>query len=190
MRFSFHRGSVSLDFIGTVGQRASDTPEEKLPHPAALATWLREAKLPEPLHITEPELIAARTLREALYVVGTQTLDLRPLARAALEVVNAAARGRMLGSLQLLAHGEASWRTDKALRFSMGTIAEDAILRFTRDRERLARCDLPNCGALLLSRSRSEPRRWCSMETCGNRAKAAAFRARKREHARRVRRPE
>ena len=185
MRFSFHRGSLALDFIGTVGQRASDAPEERLPDPAALATWFREAKLPEPSHVTEAELTAGRALREALYVVGTQTLDGRPLDRAALEFVNAAARGRMLGALQLLARGKASWWTDEALRFSMGALAEDAILRFTKERERLARCELPSCGALLLSRSRSDPRRWCSMDTCGNRAKVAAFRARKRERRQR-----
>jgi len=33
---------------------------------------------------------------------------------------------------------------------------------------------------LLLSRSRSDRRRWCSMELCGNRAKVAAFRERQR----------
>jgi predicted RNA-binding Zn ribbon-like protein len=181
VRFSFHRGSLALDFIGTVGQRASAAPEERLPDPAALATWLREAKLPEPSHVTEADLTAARALREALYAVGTQTLDGRSLDRAALDLVNAAARGKMLGALKLVARGKASWCTDEALRFSMGALAEDAILRFTEERERLARCELPGCGALLLSRSRSDPRRWCSMETCGNRAKAAAFRARRRE---------
>jgi predicted RNA-binding Zn ribbon-like protein len=185
VRFSFHRGSLALDFIGTVGQRASDAPEERLPDPAALATWLREAGLPEPSHVTDAELAAAHALREAMYVLGTQTLDGRSLERAALDLVNAAARGRMLGALQLVARGKASWRTGEALEFSMGVLAEDAIRRFTEERERLARCELPGCGALLLSRSRSDPRRWCSMDTCGNRAKAAAFRARKRERRQR-----
>ena len=181
MRFSFHRGSLALDFIGTVGQRASDAPEERLPDPAALAAWLREAGLPEPARLTGAELARARALREALYVLGSGTIDGRPLDRAALALANEAARGRGSGARVLLPRGEASWSTREPLRLALALIAEDAILRFAGDRDRLARCELPGCGALLLSHSRSERRRWCSMETCGNRAKAAAFRARSRE---------
>jgi predicted RNA-binding Zn ribbon-like protein len=181
MTFSFHRGSLALDFVGTLGQRASAEPEERLADPAALVAWLREAGLPAPPRAGEADLERARTLREALFRAGLGVLEGVPLDRGALETVNEAARGRTRGALQLDARGKAGWWTDDALRCSMGQIAEDAILRFTQDRERLARCELPGCGALLLSRSRSDPRRWCSMETCGNRAKAAAFRARQRE---------
>ncbi len=183
MRFSFHRGSLALDFIGTVGRRASDDPEERLPDPAALATWLREAGLPAPARVAPEELAEARALREALHLVGVQTLEGRPLDRAAVQRVNAAARGRAHGAVQLGTTGARGWWVDDPLRLALGQVAEDAILRFTDDRERLARCELPGCGALLLSRSRSDARRWCSMETCGNRAKAAAFRARKRQRA-------
>jgi len=180
VRFSFHRGSPALDFLGTVGQRASDAPEERVPDAPALATWLREAGLPEPSRVTEAERTRALALREALYALGTQTLEARPLDRAALELANEAARERGSGARVLLPRGGASWATRDPLRLALALLAEDAILRFTEDRERLARCELPGCGALLLSRSRSDRRRWCSMETCGNRAKAAAFRARSR----------
>jgi predicted RNA-binding Zn ribbon-like protein len=59
-------------------------------------------------------------------------------------------------------------------------VAGDAIERFADDAPRLTRCSLPSCGALLLSRSRSDARRWCSMELCGNRFKVAAHRERRR----------
>ena len=37
---------------------------------------------------------------------------------------------------------------------------------------RLRRCEAPDCDWFFLDRSRNGTRRWCSMETCGNRAKA------------------
>ncbi len=151
-----------------------------MPDAASLATWLREAGLPAPVRIDASDLAPVRSIREALFQLGVQALEGRPFDRAMLVTLNGAARGRTSGALQLDQRGRSSWRTDDALRCAIGAIAEDAILRFTHDRERLARCELPGCGALLLSRSRSDPRRWCSMETCGNRAKAAAFRARQR----------
>ncbi len=181
MRFSFHRGCLALDFVGTVGLRASPAPEERLPDPAALTTWLREARLPAPARVTPAELAAARVLREALHALVAAVVDGRPLDRDALAIANAAARERGAGSLELDGRGRASWRTSAPIRLGLALVAEDAILRLTQDAGRLTRCELPGCGALLLSRSRSEPRRWCSMETCGNRAKAAAFRARQRE---------
>lgn len=179
-RFSFHRGSLALDFIGTLGRRASAEPEERLKDAASLVAWLRQAGLPVPARVREPGVAWVRTVREALFQLGVQALEGRPFGRAMLETVNGAARGRIRGALQLGTRGSSEWRTDDALRCALGAIAEDAIVRFTHDRDRLARCELPRCGALLLSRSRSDPRRWCSMETCGNVAKAAAFRARRR----------
>lgn len=183
-KFSFHRGSLALDFIGTLGRRASVEPEERLPDPASLAAWLRQAGLPVPTRIGDAGVAWARTVREALFQIGVQALEGRPLDRAMLAILNDAARGRTRGVLQLDKRGSSVWRSDDALRCAVGAIAEDAILRFTHERDRLARCELPGCGALLLSRSRSDPRRWCSMETCGNRAKATAFRARQRGRGR------
>src|SRR5262249_16265477 len=75
------------------------------------------------------------------------------------------------GGRRLASTGGARWVTEAPLRLALARIAEDAILRFTADAKRLTRCKLPSCGALLLSSSRGERRRWCSMETCGNRAK-------------------
>jgi predicted RNA-binding Zn ribbon-like protein len=72
------------------------------------------------------------------------------------------------------------WETRAPVRAALGRIAADAIDVFTSLRDRLVICELPSCGALLLSKSRGAARRWCSMETCGNVAKVAAHRARAR----------
>ncbi|HEX7716089.1 MAG TPA: CGNR zinc finger domain-containing protein [Marmoricola sp.] len=50
---------------------------------------------------------------------------------------------------------------------------------------RVKACRGPDCGWVFVDRSRNGSRRWCQMSECGNRAKAAAFRARARQSARR-----
>jgi len=40
----------------------------------------------------------------------------------------------------------------------------------------IRQCEADSCGGYFINQSRSKPRRWCSMDGCGNRAKAARFR--------------
>ena len=49
------------------------------------------------------------------------------------------------------------------------------------DADRLKTCDGPGCDFRFLDTSRNNRRRWCSMAICGNRAKAAAHRARQKD---------
>lgn len=44
----------------------------------------------------------------------------------------------------------------------------------------IRRCENDACTLMFYDRTKSHARRWCSMAVCGNRAKAAAHRARKR----------
>jgi predicted RNA-binding Zn ribbon-like protein len=37
-------------------------------------------------------------------------------------------------------------------------------------------CEADKCGGFFVDQSRAKPRRWCSMDSCGNRAKAQRFR--------------
>jgi predicted RNA-binding Zn ribbon-like protein len=183
-RFTFHRGSPALDFAGTVGHRAG-TPEERLTDCAALEAWLREAGLiGRGVHATDRELAEARALREAIVRAGLALADERSPARADLSAIDAAARWSALATPALDPRTLARrWDTSAPVRAALGRIAADAIDVFANRRERLVRCELPGCGALLLSQSRGPTRRWCSMETCGNVAKVAAHRARARTAA-------
>ena len=47
--------------------------------------------------------------------------------------------------------------------------------------ERLRKCASPECARWFVDSSKGGRRRWCSMATCGNRAKAARYRARHAE---------
>jgi predicted RNA-binding Zn ribbon-like protein len=68
--------------------------------------------------------------------------------------------------------GAARIRVSQAL----SSIARDAVAILTADDGRIRRC--AGCGRVFHDDSRTGNRRWCSMLTCGNRAKVAAFRAR------------
>jgi predicted RNA-binding Zn ribbon-like protein len=178
--FSFHRGSLALDFAGTVGSRTSAEPEERLPDAEALSTWLREAGVIDNTAPTARELADALELREAVYKLGAAVVATRPLDPDALATLNAAAAGVSRGVPRLDRKRQVRWVTKSPVKLALGRVALDAIERFAADAERLTLCELAGCGALLLSRSRSDRRRWCSMELCGNRAKVAAYRSRKR----------
>jgi predicted RNA-binding Zn ribbon-like protein len=43
---------------------------------------------------------------------------------------------------------------------------------------RIGRCEGDPCGGYFIDSSRTKPRRWCSMDSCGNRAKVRGHRAR------------
>lgn len=51
------------------------------------------------------------------------------------------------------------------------------------ERERLRRCQAPDCRRAFVDLSRNRSRRYCDSRTCGNRLHVAAYRARRREAA-------
>ncbi|MBN8940243.1 MAG: CGNR zinc finger domain-containing protein [Rhizobiales bacterium] len=78
-----------------------------------------------------------------------------------------------------LVAGEAGFRCEPAGGapdgWLLGLVARSATeLLLGPDRSALRLCPGHRCGWLFLDRSRSGLRRWCQMETCGNRAKARA----------------
>jgi predicted RNA-binding Zn ribbon-like protein len=188
---SFHRGSLALDFVGTVGKRASRC-EERLHSTRDFDAWLRAAGLVERgVRATNEELEAARELREAIARTGYAVVERARPSRADIATINKFAGGNALARPALDAKATAMrWLTEEPIRFALGRVAADAIDLFATRRERLVRCELPTCGSLLLSHSRGPARRWCTMETCGNVAKVAAHRARARSRAKREQRTE
>jgi predicted RNA-binding Zn ribbon-like protein len=48
------------------------------------------------------------------------------------------------------------------------------------ERERLRRCEAPDCDQVLVDLSRNRSKRYCDARTCGNRLHVAAYRQRQR----------
>lgn len=67
----------------------------------------------------------------------------------------------------------------EGLRLPLARIALSIISLHAIPVERqIGQCEGDPCGGFFLNASRSKPRRWCSMDTCGNRAKVKQFRTR------------
>lgn len=178
MSFVFVSGRPALDLAGTLKWRA-DGPEEQLARPADLRAWLRAAGLvDQPPPVDDDGLARARALREAVYRAVTARRDGRSIPRVDVESLNAAA-GRVPLRPRLDTRGRV--RRDGDLDAALSTLARDVLdLLGGPDADRLRRCGNPRCTRVYLDLSRSGNRRWCGMTECGNAAKVAAFRARRR----------
>jgi predicted RNA-binding Zn ribbon-like protein len=168
----------ALDLVGTVAERTT-TRVEHLTTPDRLADWLVAAGLLDTAPAaTAADLAAARHLREALYAVLRATSDDRPLPPDALAVVHSAAAGPVT-TLTLDATG--GLRRDGDVTAALTAVARAAVeLVGGPDQHLLRWCANDACTHPFLDRSRGGRRRWCGMAGCGDRAKARAYRARRR----------
>ncbi len=70
------------------------------------------------------------------------------------------------------------------LEDALSVIAADAISVIAGERDgRLALCASPTCQAAFFDTSQSRTRKWCDMNTCGNRQKKARFNAKRESEA-------
>ena len=167
-----------LDFVATVAARHT-TREEKLREPADLARWVIGAGLLDaPPAVTADGLGRAKALREALFALLTAMIEKTSTRPGDLEVINdAAACPRPVLHLD----GDGLHR-EGDLEAALAALAHDGLDLFgSLDRDLLHWCADPACTRPFLDRSRGGRRRWCDMKTCGDRAKAAAYRRRHKE---------
>lgn len=177
----FRLGSVlATSFTGTLSERHGDA-VERIPVPHRLVDWLAVYGLAVD-SCTTAQLDLARELRESIHAAATAAAVRDPLPAAAVHVINdRSTQGR--AAAVLTPEGERQWRLSSASRVedALSVIAADAISVISGERDgRLALCASPTCRAAFFDTSRSRTRRWCDMNTCGNREKKARFNANQR----------
>jgi predicted RNA-binding Zn ribbon-like protein len=180
---AFVGGNLALDFVGTLNERFS-TRVEQLRTPADLGHWLvRAGVLDEPPPVSEDELAAAVALRETVFAVVARQID-RPgeePSAAERELVNAAAAAPP--PVPVLVAGNAVQQVGD-VSAGLSAVARAAVALFRRtDGSILKWCADERCTHPFLDHSHGHRRRWCGMAGCGDRAKAAAYRARRRASA-------
>ncbi|MFF2642969.1 CGNR zinc finger domain-containing protein [Streptomyces niveus] len=180
----FRLGSVlATSFTGTLSERHGNA-VERVPTPRRLADWLAVSGLPVD-SCTPAQLDLARELRESIHAAATAAAVQDALPAPAVQVINdRSTQGRAVAVLT--PGGERLWRLGPASRVedALGVIAADAIGVIAGERDgRLALCASPTCRAAFFDTSRSRTRRWCEMNTCGNREKKARFQASRRKNA-------
>jgi predicted RNA-binding Zn ribbon-like protein len=176
----FVTGSLALDLVATVAERTT-TCLEKLPDPAALADWVALAALLDgPPAVSRAGLDHARALREALYGLVSAVIDGRPPAVVDLAVVNDEAyaappvpQADPDGVVHLAGN----------LRAALSAVARSGLELLVPGDGVLRWCAGERCTRAFVDRSRGHRRRWCGMAGCGDRAKAAAYRERRRRGA-------
>lgn len=178
--FPFHHGRLALSFAGTVGDRGS-VRTERLPTPAHLGAWLRQAALTtKRLEPSPASYRRALQLREAIArVAATAVLGKRAPAPDVAMINDVARRWGPRPALDPKTLSLASGERDP-IDGAIGRLALDAIALFSdhEERARLRTCGSDSCRAVFLTPSGHRERRWCSMARCGNRAKVTAFRRR------------
>ena len=170
-RFTWVGGRPSVDFTATLGKR-QQAPFERIPEPCDLGRWFRDAGLTQDEPVVSGRAYRqAVELREALYRLFTGTTRV-----ADLDVVNGWSSRPVAGP-----------RLTPELRAENVAVDVPGLLsRLARDAvdllagplsDRIRTCAADECSLLYVDASRAGRRRWCSMNTCGARAKMATYRA-------------
>ncbi len=196
----FIADALALDFLNSVAT-PTDTPVDWIDNGEGLLDWLDQARL---VPAETLETLRARAIPGELDSVAAQARNLREWFRIfvrrhkgrklpaksldELEPLNrllerdegfgqiAADGDRDASRLQL--HMMRRWRSPESLLLPIG----ETLAKFVceEDFSNLKACEGPTCTLIFADHTRGRARRWCSMAICGNRAKQAAHRDRRK----------
>jgi len=163
----FAGGRLCLDFVNTTNWIDGRPVDERLHTVTDIATWAVRQKISASMP-TSGDITAFHDLRQI-----TRRLLLDPEGMTAQD----------LGALNQMRSGDAAplkmegaeftLEGGKTLDWLKRLIADSAVeVALTVDPQRLKICNDDHCGWIFVDESPNNRRRWCSMATCGNRAKA------------------
>ncbi len=180
---------LCLDFTDTVDWRTSNHAKDQLISYADLLVWSLEKGLLNKederrlRSLSESgEALArivmedAHQLREAIYRIFSAAAHERRADQRDIEVLNEHL-AKSLRKLKLRSTGTDyawAWRDIESADMMLWPIACSAAdLLTSEDLARVRECanEEQGCGSLFLDCSKSQSRKWCSMESCGNRMK-------------------
>jgi predicted RNA-binding Zn ribbon-like protein len=181
--------ALCLDFANTRYWRGSELPTETLTGLVDLFAWCVAAKSLDHARAIELEARAERrgreaaslfaeaiALREAIYAVFAATAAGRPISEGDVDALNRAlfrAPGR---TKLIVAEAGHAWRLPSAAASAASLLApvlwSAGDLLVGSHLQQVRMCANEKCRWLFLDDSKSGRRRWCSMSSCGNRAKA------------------
>ena len=171
----FDAGSVAIDFAYAGGFKGGP---EALTTPDELSAWL-STRFPElEGAATDGELSDARSLQQSLARLITAAGSGETGAAEDIDVVNLFAATPDIPP-SLAGGTRQAGRSRARVGQCLSAITRDAIEIFAdHNAERVRECAADDCSLIFYDESRSNNRRWCSMQRCGNRAKVRAHRGR------------
>lgn len=183
---------VPIDWISD-GEGFMDWLEQGSMAPASAIKRFREEFSPEEL---DTLAATARDLREWFngFIIDhsgkplqlADSIDMTPLNEVLardnsfyqIEIQRPSQKGDTPNDSLLSWRQELQWHTTGDLLFPIAKAMGDLICK--ADFTQIKYCEGSECALWFYDLSKNHTRRWCSMAICGNRAKAAAYRARKR----------
>jgi predicted RNA-binding Zn ribbon-like protein len=162
-----------------VNSKEVDEGIERLSSPAELQRWLSEHGLPSGSRLGAPDVERAVALREALRALLFANAG-EGLDRRAVTTLNECAHAVRLGA-RFTDEGDAVLSSEQGgADAAFGRILAIVHRAMVEGRwNRLKACSDDTCQWAFYDASRNRSAHWCSMEVCGNRAKARAYRRRR-----------
>ena len=177
---------AAIDFTNTIDWRGREDSIEYLNSYEDLVDWARRIELINQSTATElkrraaqnpdkatESLQRAREFREAAYrVLYRLSLNEAPESRD-VELIDAEMQ-KMSKHLKLDLKAKQLRVADEIdLDYVLRLIVKDTVDLLTSDQlNRVKRCQSDECGWLFIDTSKNNSRKWCNMNSCGNRAKA------------------
>jgi predicted RNA-binding Zn ribbon-like protein len=183
------REDLCLDFVNTRSWRGRETPTEELHRIDDVLGWassaggvdeaiigaLRSRWAARPRE-AEAALASAIALRETLFRLFAAVSSAEAADPADLDALNAALASGAARSRMAARDGRFVWWSQALPADAAGLLSpvlwSAADLLAGSRRPRVRQCANPECRWMFLDDSKSGNRRWCSMASCGNRAKA------------------
>jgi predicted RNA-binding Zn ribbon-like protein len=177
MNFQFIGGNLAIDFANTVV--AFDGKQfDLISSPEKLLAWFNAAKMPLEKKLTPAEYSTAITLRNTIRSVLQDHYKGNQPSPEKISCINDHLIAKRQATLKILGDGSftltsqpQTWQANRAFAEITYEITEVLV---NASRASLKMCAANDCILYFRDISRSGRRRWCSMETCGNRAKVAA----------------
>ncbi len=180
---------LCLEFADMVDWRTSDHPTDPMGEYSSLVEWSKkkglvtgneEKKLIDfwRNHKSSGDKVTkqAYELREAIYRIFSAVAHGRRADPKDVDTLNEHI-GRSMTKLALETDGESygwGWKEHFSPDMMLWPIADSAAeLLTSEDLNRVRECanEEQGCGSLFLDESKSQTKKWCSMDTCGNRVK-------------------
>jgi predicted RNA-binding Zn ribbon-like protein len=176
---------LCLAFANTLSWRGSEQPSEKLSNPADLLRWLAEnTGIPAEIVAAARDKLSeaglarffagAIELRETIYGLFSAVAESGPVSDQDLALFNSGLAAMPPRHRLAVEADRFNWSVtgtgESLLLAPVLWSAADLLAR--GDRSRLRRCANERCLWLFMDQSKTGTRRWCDMNSCGNRAKA------------------
>ena len=172
----FDSGSLSIDFAYTGAMDDSDC--DTMHTASDLTAWLI-GRFPEVVDgAADRDLIDARALRGSLARAAIARSRGDEILSDDVDVINLFAATPDIAPSLIGGTRQAGRSRAKASQ-ALSVLAREAVELFAANpTDRIRECAAADCTLVFYDESRSNNRRWCSMQRCGNRAKVRAHRER------------